>query len=165
MIGQGLFGAIDISATGLSAQRRRINAVASNIANVDTTQTEEGGPYKRKRVAMRPMETHRPFRTTLDAEVNKLARTNRSHLAQKEQQISEAAGTGVRADEFSEEPAAPRLEYDPSHPDADENGYVALPDINVVTEMVDMIAATRAYEANVTVISAAKDLVMRALDI
>ncbi|MCD6335597.1 MAG: flagellar basal body rod protein FlgC [Candidatus Latescibacteria bacterium] len=165
MITQGIFGAIDISATGLSAQRRRINAVASNIANVDTTQTEEGGAYKRKRVVMRAKKADRPFRITLDAEANKLARTDRAHFPQMESRVSEMAGAGVETNEFSEEPAAPRLVYDPSHPDADENGYVALPDINIVTEMVDMIAASRAYEANVTVIGAAKDIVMRALDI
>ena len=165
MITQNMFGAIDISATGLSAQRRRMNAVASNIANVDTTQTREGGPYKRRRVIMRPMEAQDPFRITFDAEVNRLARTHRVHFPQIESHASETMGTGVETEEIVETPAAPRLVYDPSHPDAGENGYVVLPDINIITEMVDMIAASRAYEANVTVINAAKDMVMKALDI
>ena len=165
MIAQSTFAAIDISATGLSAQRRRMNAIASNIANVDTTQTKEGGPYKRKRVIMRPMEAQNPFRITFDAEVNRLARSHRTHFPQIESRTSEPMGTGVQTEEIVETSAAPRLVYDPSHPDANESGYVALPDINIITEMVDMIAASRAYEANVTVINAAKDMIMRALDI
>lgn len=162
----GIFDAIDISATGLSAQRRKLNAIASNIANVDTTRTEEGGPYKRKRVIMIEAPHQANFTNILRAEQDRLRSTNRAHLqGGYEPTVDELLGAGVDTTEIREEPVEPRLVYDPAHPDAREDGYVVYPDINVVTEMVDMIAASRAYEANVTAINASKDMVARALDI
>jgi len=121
---------IDLSATALSAQRQRMDVIAQNIANAETTRTPEGGPYRRQQVVF-----------TLDD-----------------------AG-GVEVTEVVEDPRPPRLVYQPGHPDADAAGYVALPNVNLVEEMVDMISAMRSYEANVTAISAAKTMDQRALDL
>lgn len=162
----GIFDSLDVSATGLSAQRRKLNAIASNIANVDTTRTEEGGPYKRKRVIMIESPRMARFRNILHAEQNKLSSTNTNHLPGGPQPtIDELLGAGVETAEIREEPIEPRLVYDPAHPDAREDGYVVYPDVNVVTEMVDMIAASRAYEANVTAMNASKEMVTKALEI
>lgn len=162
----GIFDAIDVSATGLSAQRRKLNAIASNIANVDTTRTEEGGPYKRKNVVMIESPRLARFRNILEAERNRLSSTNANHMpGGPEPTIDELLGSGVETAEVREEPIEPRLVYDPAHPDAREDGYVVYPDINVVTEMVDMITASRAYEANVTAMNASKDMIMKALEI
>ena len=161
-----IFDTLDISATGLSAQRRRLTSIASNIANVDTTRTDEGGPYKRRRVVMLEAPTLSKFSTLLDQQKSRLRRSEDKHMMEGEPRPGEIfTGSGVMSQEVREEPIKPRLVYDPNHPDAREDGYVVYPDINVVTEMVDMIAASRAYEANATVLSAAKDMVNRSLDI
>ena len=162
----GIFDSFDASATGLAAQRRKLNAIASNIANVDTTRTEEGGPYKRKRVIMIEAPRVARFQDILRGSQNRLEGTNSAHLpGGPAPTVDEKLGSGVETIEIREEPIEPRLVYDPAHPDAREDGYVVLPDINVVTEMVDMIAASRTYEANVTAMNASKDMIMRALDI
>jgi flagellar basal-body rod protein FlgC len=97
---------------------------------------------------------------------NRLEGTDSAHIpGGPAPTVDEKLGSGVETIEIREEPVEPRLVYDPAHPDAREDGYVVLPDINVVTEMVDMIAASRAYEANVTAMNASKDMIMRALDI
>ena len=161
-----IFSAFDISATGLSAQRRKLNAIASNIANVDTTRTEEGGPYKRKRVVMIESPGTARFSDILLDQSNKLSGTHGAHLqGGPALSTSDQMGSGVETVEIREEPVEPRLVYDPAHPDAREDGYVVYPDVNTVTEMVDMIAASRAYEANVTAMNASKDMIQRALEI
>lgn len=161
-----IFDTLDISATGLSAQRRKLTAIASNIANVDTTRTDEGGPYKRRRVVMLEAPTLTKFSTLLEQHKSRLRRSEGKHMMEGTPRPGEIfTGSGVMSQEVREEPIKPRLVYDPNHPDAREDGYVAYPDINVVTEMVDMIAASRAYEANATVLSAAKDMINRSLDI
>ncbi len=162
----GIFDGFDVSATGLSAQRRKLNAIAANIANVDTTRTDEGGPYKRKRVIMIEAPNKANFTSIMRSESNRLRGTHGDHLqGGPELSVNELLGSGVDTAEIREEPVEPRLVYDPAHPDAREDGYVVFPDINVVTEMVDMIAASRAYEANVTAMNASKDMINRALDI
>lgn len=161
-----IFDTMSISATGLSSQRRKLNAIASNIANADTTRTDEGGPYKRKRILM--MEAHQPsrFSTLLQEQKERLTLTNPGHLpAAEARTFAELLGSGVETQEVREEPVEPRLVYDPAHPDAREDGYVVYPDINIVTEMVDMIAASRAYEANVTTLDTSKSMFNRALEI
>lgn len=162
-----IFGDIEISASGLRAQRRRMNAVASNIANVDTTKTKDGTIYKRKIVLMR--EANRSpaeFTTLFERERNRLSLTDTGHIPEDEPPLEEdLLSAGVRTEEKSEEPLTPRIVYDPSHPDADKNGYVTYPDINMITEMVDLMAASRAYEANVTVIGASKSMALKALEI
>jgi len=161
-----IFDTIDISATGLSAQRRKLTAIAGNIANVDTTRTDEGGPYKRRRVVMLEAPKMTKFSSMLDEQKSRLKRTDFKHMMESEPRPDELfVGSGVMTQAIREEPLKPRLVLDPNHPDAREDGYVVFPDINVVTEMVDMISASRAYEANATVMSAAKDMVNRSLEI
>ena len=163
----GLFTSIDVSASGLRAQRQRMDVTASNIANINTTQTEKGGPYRRQRVVLRASQGQETFRAIVDRRKLKLIASDRRHLWSRRsgERIGGKMGGGVEVARVAEDPAAPKLIYDPSHPDADEEGYVALPNINIVSEMVEMIAAMRAYEANVTVMSAAKSMAKKALDI
>jgi len=161
-----IFDAFDISATGLSAQRRKLTAIASNIANVDTTRTDEGGPYKRRRVVMLEAPKLTKFSTLLEEKKSRLRLSEGRHMLEADPRQGEIfVGSGVQTQEVREEPIRPRLVFDPNHPDAREDGYVVYPDVNAVTEMVDMIAASRAYEANATVLSAAKDMINRSLDI
>lgn len=161
-----IFDTLDISASGLSAQRRKLNAIASNIANVDTTRTDEGGPFKRRRVVMLEAPKMSKFSTMLEQHKSRLRQTDAKHMLEGEPRPGDFfVGSGVSTQEVREEAIKPRMVFDPNHPDAREDGMVLFPDINVITEMTDMIASSRAYEANVTVINAAKDMTNRALDI
>ena len=162
---KGLFAAIDISGTGLTAQRTKMNATASNIANAETTRTEGGGPYRKQQVIFKP-GTKAEFITLLSEEILRMRRTKDGHFDNDETvEKRENIFQGVEIDQVFEDTSPPRLIYDPSHPDADENGFVAYPNINIVTEMVNMITATRAYEANVTAMNASKSMMMAALEI
>jgi len=131
-----IFKAMQISSSGLTAERFRLDLIANNIANAHTTRTEEGEPFRRRSAV---------FAEKMDA-----ARRN---------------GQGVRVMAVSEDRTPPRLVYEPGHPDANAAGYVAYPNVNVIQEMVDMITATRAYEANVTTLNAAKSMFLKALEI
>lgn len=133
-----------ISASGLSAERLRIDTISSNIANVETTRGKDGMPYRRK-VAV--------FQENLNNEINKAT-------GKKEEKLLGVKAVGVIEDESDF-----RRVYDPSHPDAGEDGYVLMPNVNVLNEMADMIAATRAYEANVDAINSQKAMFMKALEI
>lgn len=134
-----------IGSSGMTAQRMRMNTISSNIANINTTRTPEGGPYRRKDVVMESMPESRNFGEILTGEREKMHRV----------QV-----TDVLVDE-----KAPLLKYEPEHPDANEEGYVAYPNINLMEEMANMIAATRAYEANVQTVQATKNMALSALDI
>jgi flagellar basal-body rod protein FlgC len=143
-MGLDFFTAMEISASGLSVQRTRMNVAASNLANAQTTQAAGGGPYKRR-----------------DVVVQAVAVSNATG-------VPGTAGGELRAVEVSQiaqDTAPPRLEYDPGHPQANAQGYVAYPNINPVEEMVDMITASRAYEAGVTTMSTAVSMAERALGI
>lgn len=142
---------IDVSASGLTAQRLKMDTIASNMANVETTRVNGGkGPYRRQVVV-------------LEARQNKATGTFNSIL---EEQIATQPGVRVKEiRELSETEAPYRKVYDPSHPDADADGYVNYPNVNIVEEMINMIASTRAYEANAKVIEATKSMALRALDI
>ena len=143
----GLFQAFDISASGMAAERFRVDIIAQNVANVKTTRTESGEPYRRKSVTFAE-RTLTPFSNYYESA---RART---------------AGNGVKVTSVFEDTETDFLmEYDPSHPDADENGYVRYPNVNVVTEMTNLIDATRAYEANTTAFEASKGMVEAALKI
>jgi|YelNatPaOPRAMG01_1025707.scaffolds.fasta_scaffold00049_51 flagellar basal-body rod protein FlgC len=161
---RGIFTAIDISSSGLSAQRRKLNVIASNLANAETTRTETGQPYRRRVVEF--LQTQEAaFASVLRRVIGKLETTHPHHIPSASETIEAEAQYGrVEAQEVLDNSPF-RLVYDPSHPDADANGYVAYPNVNVVTEMVDMITASRAYEANVAAINAAKDMAKRALEI
>ncbi len=145
-----LFSAFEISGSGLTAQRLRMDVIANNIANVNTTRTAEGGPYRRQRVVFEPRREEAQFLLPLSPEARKK---------------TAGSSTGVRVVGVSPDPSAPKMVYDPGHPDADERGYVAMPNIQLVNEMVDMISATRAYEANVAAINSAKSMAAKALEI
>lgn len=160
-----LFLGLDINAAGLSAQRKRMNAVAENIANVETSRTESGGPYRRKIVQMKERSAQL-FSSILNKSSNALASTQSGHFSDAELELSssESVSVGIDAEE-SQDPTPFKMVYDPSHPDADDNGYVKMPNVNVVTEMVEMISASRAYEANVIAINAAKTMAKDTLEI
>jgi flagellar basal-body rod protein FlgC len=162
----GLFTIIDVGASGLSAQRTKLNAVAQNIANVETTKTPEGTPYKRRRVTFEEDQQNKRFIDILDSSVTELSRTNVKHMPNTEQSgTDENQIELVSANEEIVDPEAFKMVYDPTHPDADENGYVQMPDIDIISEMVDMMASSRAYEADVSVVQSAKEMAMQALDI
>lgn len=145
----GLFNSFNISASALTAQRLRMDVISQNIANVNTTRTEDGTPYRRKTVVFQEKEADIPFSQYLSDQ------SRRQYMA----------GGGVRVTAIVEDPAPFREVYDPSHPDADENGIVRMPNVEIVTEMVNMISATRAYEANVTALNASKSMAQKALEI
>jgi flagellar basal-body rod protein FlgC len=145
----GLFNSFAISASGLTAERLRMDVIANNIANANTTKTVEGGPYIRQRVIFEPRGEKLSFLVPFIYEKNK--RINNFQ--------------GVKVTGIIKDSTPPKMVYDPGHPDADKDGYVAMPNVDIVKEMVDMIAATRAYEANVTAINSAKTMAAKALDI
>ncbi len=143
-----MFGGIDASASGLTAERLRMDVISNNIANANTTRTAAGGAYHRQYVVFEPRESgNQSFSSTL---------ANAMGMPQ--------AGNGVRAVGIEADNTQGPLVFDPSNPDANEQGYVERPNVNIVTEMVDMITASRAYEANTTAISAAKNMALKALD-
>ncbi len=137
------FSVLDISASGLDAQRTRMNVIASNIANINSTRTPEGGPYRRKDVI---------FQT---APVKSFAEALNSAMA----------ADGVKVSKIFQDKSPFVKRYEPNHPDADQEGYVSYPNINIVEEMVNLTSASRSFEANVTVIQATKDMALRALQI
>ncbi|MCD6161888.1 MAG: flagellar basal body rod protein FlgC [candidate division Zixibacteria bacterium] len=162
----GLFSIIDISASGLSAQRKKLNTVAQNIANVETTKTLDGTPYKRKRVVFSENPRKASFIDSLQSSIKTLTRTHRKHLASRDSyNTKDGVIPFVAGNEKVVEPANFKIVHDPGHPDADEEGNVLMPDINIISEMVDMMSASRAYEANVTVVQSAKNMAKDALDI
>jgi flagellar basal-body rod protein FlgC len=135
-----------VSSSGMSAQRMRMNAISSNIANVNTTRTPEGGPYRRKEVVFDAMPQQRSFGEILAGRVD--------------EDIDRVQVTDIRPDR-----RGPIMKYDPSSPDANEDGYVAYPNINIMEEMVDMIQASRSYEANVSAMNTTKNMALSALEI
>ena len=138
---------IDVSASGLTAQRLRLDIISQNIANVNTTRTEDGGPYRRKAVIFEEKREKHPFADIL----------SNSRKAQ--------GNGGVRVSRIEEDNTPFTLQYDPAHPDANEDGYVSMPNVNIVSEMVNMISASRSYEANVTAMNAMKSMAVKALEI
>ena len=143
----GLFQSFDISASGMTAERFRIDTIAENIANVNTTRTENGEPYRRKIVTFAEKDLT-PFSNII------------SHPGAR------AVGNGVKVTSVKEDTETDfTMEYDPSHPDADENGYVTYPNVNIVTEMMDLIDASRSYEANSTAFNASKSMALKGLEI
>lgn len=143
----GLFQSYDISASGMTAERFRTDIIAQNIANVNTTRTEDGTPYRRKVVTFAEKRAT-PFQEMLEGQYRKFK------------------GTGVKVTKVKDDTTSDYImEYDPSHPDADENGYVSYPNVNIVTEMTNLIDASRGYEANATAFEASKAIVQAGLQI
>lgn len=146
--------------------RRRLDAVASNLANAQTTRVEGGGPYQRRVVSMRQLPEPSLFPSLLREESGKLTTTDPHHMdAYRVPDLRGQLNAPVVVGETRDSTGPPRLEFDPDHPDADANGYVAYPNVNIVQEMVDMITATRAFDANVTVMQAAKEIAKKSLEI
>lgn len=143
-----LYNAIDVAASGLTAQRLRMDIISNNIANAETTSTVEGGPYRRQEPVFASRRDFAAFYQPLLGGSEDIA-----------------VGKGVRVQAVHEDEGPFRRKHKPEHPDADDDGYVEMPNVDTVTEMVDMISASRAYEANVTVIDAAKDITRHALNI
>ena len=142
----GFFKSMSISSSGLSANRLRMNTLSANLANANTTRTEEGGPYRRRDVVFSATPTGSPFEDFLNG-------TNGAQLSK------------VQVVDIHQDTKEPRMVFDPTHADADADGYVAMPNIQVMTEMVNMLTATRAYEANATAVNEAKQMAMKTLEI
>ena len=142
-----LFGAIDISGSGLSAERLRMDVTAENLANAQSTRGADGQPYRRKEVVLR--QAGGAFDATLNAAMGP----------------GNSSARGVEVVAIAEDTAPNRLVFDPGHPDANPEGYVEMPNVDPVTEMVDLIAASRAYEANVTAMQTAKGMFSKTLDL
>lgn len=141
----GLFSSFDISASGMTAERLRYDTIAQNLANIDTTRSADGTPYVRKTVM---------FQEKQNMDFDSLLMTTIGQV-----------GNGVKVTSIVEDTStAMKKVYDPSHPDADDDGYVLYPNINTITEMTNLIDASRAYEANVTAFNGSKSMVMTALD-
>ncbi len=141
-----IFTTFNVAASGLKAQTTRLNTISANLANSETTSTPEGGPYKKKSVVFQ--SDSQPFKQHFDNSV------------QAQSQVQ-----GVKVAKIIEDTNPPQRIYDPTHPDAKADGYVEMPNISVIKEMVDMMSATRSYEANTTTIKSAKRMAMKALEI
>jgi flagellar basal-body rod protein FlgC len=141
-----LMTSMQISASGLAANRKRMGSISSNIANAQTTRTAEGGPYRKKEVVFGSEPARKSFSEILEGEIDEKAQT-------------------VHATEVISTNKPPILKYEPNHPDANEKGYVAYPNINVMEEMANMISATRSYEANISAFNMTKGMAQKALEI
>ena len=149
----GFFDGYNVATSGMSAQRTRINVVSANIANAKTTHTAEGGPYKKQEVV---------FEDVLIAN-NKKTNNNDVEVTNSKNSVVSLRGVGVKS--ILQSDAKPVMRYEPAHPDANEQGYVAYPDINPVIEMVNLVEATRSYEANVASFNTHKNIDSKTLDI
>jgi flagellar basal-body rod protein FlgC len=155
----------DISGYGLSAERFRINVISSNIANANTTRTDEGGPYRRKEVVFKAVDFDKQLNNELNNNSNFLKFSNPLDEEGNDDIKAQPALTTVMVDKVVRDDSKPILKYDPSNPDADKNGYVAYPNINPVVEMSDLIEATRSYQANVAAFQSAKNMATSAISI
>lgn len=142
-----MFKSMGISASGMTLQRLRMDVIAQNIANMNTTRTANGGPYRRRLVTVQEDTVHKPFSKYFADSKNAFG------------------GCGIKATSIVEDSSPFKRVYEPSHPDADEEGYVLMPNVDNLKEMVDMISAWRSFEANVTAFNAAKSMAIKGLDI
>ena len=140
-----LIAGIDVTAGALNAQKTRLDIVAQNIANAETTRTPEGGPYRRKDAVFESTTVASPFSSVFRSELDGVG--------------------GVAVSEIRVDDSEPERRYMPGHPDADKDGYVAFPKVNQAEDMVDLMGASRNYEANVSAISAVKDMIQRSIDL
>jgi len=157
---------MQISATGLTAHRTKMNVIAENLANVDTTRTADGGPYRRKMVVFKGQDID-SFESVLDKKQKEgeIAHIEFSPIVMGNGN-KKSDGTGVNVDEIVESQEDFRLVYNPAHPDADPvTGYVAMPNVDHLTEVADMVVAKRSYEASITAISNTKSMILKALEL
>jgi len=141
-----LFGSLDVSASGMAAQRTRAEILVENLANADTTRTPEGGPYHRKDVVFESSATSSPFSSVFQSAI-------------------EGQASGVQVSQIVTDSTPPVMRYMPGHPDADKDGFVAMPRVNPAEDMVDLLGASRGYGANVAAMSAIKDMIQRSIDL
>lgn len=141
-----LFAALSVSSSGMAAQRMRTEVLAENLANAETTRTPEGGPYRRKDVVFQTQTVDTPFS---------------SHF----QTAMDSGMRGVEVADILVDDRAPEKRFSPGHPDADKDGYVAFPKLNPAEEMVDLMSASRSYQANVAAVTAVKDMILRSIDL
>jgi flagellar basal-body rod protein FlgC len=139
-----LFSVLSVSASGMAAQRTRAELLVENLANAETTRTPEGGPYRRKDAVFATAPQDSPFSAAFQ---------------------TEAGSLGVKVDQIVEDARGPEKRYLPGHPDADAGGYVAFPRINPAEDMVDLMSASRGYQANVAAMTAIKDMIFRTIDL
>ena len=164
----GMFNAIRISASGLRGQRTKMDVVAKNLANAETTRTADGTPYRRQRAIFEQVLGDKIQRHNLNLGYGvegRLARTHPGHLGEVGSMTVRTGGGLTSEVDVALDSSEFRVVYDPGHPDADEQGYVLMPNVNPISEMVDMITASRAYEANVSAVQTAKDMFNDALKI
>ena len=147
-----LFSSLSVSASGMSAQRSRTDVLVENLANAETTRTPDGGPYRRKDVVFRTVDAGSAFSSLLSKEMDVFSRHN--HLQ-----------TGVEVAETLLDEREPERRYVPGHPDAGSDGYVAFPNVNPAEEMVDLMSASRGFQANVSAMTAVKDMLNRSIDL
>ncbi|MBS1858442.1 MAG: flagellar basal body rod protein FlgC [Acidobacteria bacterium] len=140
-----LFSVLSVGASGMAAQRQRAELLVENLANAETTRTPEGGPYRRKDAVFQTAGPESPFASLFGAQLND--------------------SSGVAVSEIVVDQSEPDRRYLPGHPDADKDGYVAFPKVNVAEDMVDLMGAARGYEANISAISAVKDMIQRSIDL
>lgn len=143
-----MFKSINVSATGLTAERLRMDIISKNIANANTTRTSSGTPYRRQVPIFKEKDNHQPFSSILKNAQNNLQ-----------------SGNGVEVTSIAEDKSPFKKIFNPGHPDADQDGYVLMPNIDIVTEMINLISASRAYEANVTSLNSTKSIAMKSLEI
>ena len=141
-----LFSALSVSASGMTAERARAELLVENIANADTTRTAEGGPYRRRDAVFQSEQIGSPFSSLIAGSM-------------------EAPSEGVAVSQIVVDTSEPDKRYMPGHPDADKDGYVAYPKVNPAEDMVDLLGASRSYQANVSAISATKDMIQRSIDL
>jgi flagellar basal-body rod protein FlgC len=142
-----LLSALQIAASGLTAQRQRMEVISSNLANANTTRTEDGGPYRRKDLVFEPLAMRTSFSDALNAAIDR------------------EGGNGVQVAGIYEDDAPFIRKYDPGHPDADPEGYVLMPNVSPIEEMVNLISATRSFEANTQAMSAIKEIAQKSLEL
>jgi flagellar basal-body rod protein FlgC len=140
-----LFSLLSVSASGMSAQRARAELLVENLANAETTRTPEGGPYRRKDAVFETATADSPFSSLFESQIGQ--------------------PSGVRVSQVVVDDNAPERRYMPGHPDADKDGYVAFPRMNPAEDMVDLMGASRSYDANVAAIAAVKDMIQRSIDL
>ncbi len=162
----GKFSAFDISSVGLSIQRKRMNLIAENIANAETTRTDKNTPYKRQYFKISAAKTSFPDAIKTEGNKMKLNTTSASHFTGiKESPATEQKiDTGLKAEVLEDQVQGERI-FMPNHPDADDKGFVEMSNVNIITEMVEMISATRSYEANLTALNSAKQMAKDSLEI
>lgn len=154
----------DISGYGLSAQRFRMSVISSNIANANTTRTAEGGPYRRREVIFKATDFDKLLNEQINKDNNFLKYENPLNDPSSPEEAKPAIQSVV-VDKVVRDDKDFRMKYDPSHPDANAQGYVAYPNVNPVIEMADLIEATRAYQANVSAFTSAKTIAQSAIDL